>query len=218
MDKVLLQARVRNLAIKMRDLRSDSRLPAVVYGQGNNLVLDLDYEEVRKAYIKAGETTVVELDVDGKKYPVLFKSLQFHPISDKIWHVDFYEVDMKAEITAYVPVHIIGEAPAVKDLQGTLMHQLHEVEVRCLPDRIPHEFEVDVAALVDFNSAIHVSDIVVPEGVELITDPELTIATVTAPRAEEPADDVDPAEAEAAAIAEAAGEEAGGEEGAADSE
>lgn len=208
MDTVLLPAEKRDAGVKCKVQRAERKLPGVVYGHGfDSMALLFDYENVRKAYIKAGETTIVDLDVDGKKIPVLFKDIQFHPVTDKIQHVDFYKVNLKEKITAHVPVVFVGTSIAVKDLGGTLTHQVTEIDVKCLPTEIPHEFEVDISSLVDFHGAIHVGDLVVPDGVEILSDPEATIATVSAPRVEaEPEEELSPEEAEKAAIAEQEGE------------
>lgn len=209
MGNLVLDAQERAFEHKARDLRQESKLPAVVYGHGFEPInLVLDYQAVRKAYLQAGETSLVDIKVGGKKVPVLFKELQFHPVTGKIQHVDFYKVNLKEEVTAMTPVVLQGVAPAVKELAGVLTQSVQEVEVKALPQNIPHELVLDISSLVDFSHALHVSDLVVPEGVEVMTEPEITIVTVSAPREEEP--EVVAAEAaEGAESEDAADEEAG---------
>jgi len=209
---VSLKADKREMSITADMLRVGNKIPAECYGGGkDNVSIQLDYQAFRKAFIKAGENTLIELDVDGSVEPVLVQEIQFNPVTDKITHVDFVFIDMKKEVTTNIPVYTEGVAPAVRDMGGILTLNLTEIEVKCLPADIPHEFVVDVSVLDDFHSAIHVSDLNVPEGVELLNELEQTIATVAPPRAEEE-EELDPEEAEAEAIAELAGEE--GEEGA----
>ncbi|PIQ79681.1 50S ribosomal protein L25 [Candidatus Peregrinibacteria bacterium CG11_big_fil_rev_8_21_14_0_20_41_10] len=204
MVQVALSAQKRDLSIKAKDYRKDRQLPGVVYGHGfESVSVVMPYELVRKAYLKAGETTIVDLEIDGDVVSVLFKELQFHPVTDQIRHVDFYKVNLKEAITAMVPIEFVGEAPAVRGLGGTLTPQMTEIEVKCLPNKIPSYFEVDISVLADFHMAIHISDLVIPNDVELLEDAESTIVTVSAPRAEEEVADegLTPEEIEAAAIA-----------------
>ncbi len=183
MENIVLQAEMRDVAVKNSVLRGQSRVLAVVYGRGiDSMALDLDYESVRKAYINVGETSVVNLELKGKTIPVLFKEVQLHPVSDKILHVDFYAVDLKQEVVTHVPLILVGLAPAVKILGGNLSQHLDEVEVKCLPNSIPKEIEVDVTGIEDFHTTIHVSDLILPEGVVVMNDPEEAVANVVPSR------------------------------------
>ena len=115
MQTVPLTAAARNKDVKAKDLLRENQVPCIMYGNDvENTMLQCVYNEIYKVYATAGASTLVELDVSGKKVPVLFHSLTFDPVSDRITHVDFYAVDMKKEIEAQVPIRFQGEAPAVR--------------------------------------------------------------------------------------------------------
>ncbi len=201
MDTIALEAVVRDTAEKNNHLRSASRLPATYYGKGEpNLNLHMDYQDFRRAFLKGGQNTVFDLKLDGKTLKVLVHEYQMDPVTDMFTHVDFIAVDMNKEVTTYIPLVFVGTAPAVKELGGTLMENRNELEIKCLAKDLIPEIEVDITPLEDFNSVIHIGDVKVPETITVLDDPELTIATVIAPKSQEQID------AEEAAAAEAAGE------------
>ena len=186
MQIVSLKVENRDNSLKAAQVREQGMIPGECYGSGkDNASIQMDYQSFRKAYIQAGDNTIIELDIAGTKHPVLVQHVQFDPILDTIKHVDFKFVDMKVEVVANIPVHLVGEAPAVKNMGGTLVQNLHELEVKCLPSDLPQEFEIDVTVLEDFHSAIHVSDVAISDKVEILNSLEQTIATVSAPRVEE---------------------------------
>lgn len=191
MQIVSLKVENRDNSLKAAQVREQGLIPGECYGSGkDNASIQMEYQSFRKAYIQAGDNTIIELDIAGTKHPVLVHDVQFDPIHDTVTHVDFKFVDMKVEVVANIPVHLVGESPAVKNMGGTLVQNLHELEVKCLPSDLPHEFEVDVTVLEDFHSAIHVSDVAISDKVEILNSLEQTIATVAAPRAEEEPEDV----------------------------
>ena len=193
-------------------LRKAGRLPAVVYGRGiesSNVSVDThDFEQLRK---HTGPNALVDLSVDGKKpQPVLINGLQVHPVNRRPLHLDLFLVRMTEELTVDVPLVPIGDSVAVTQLGGTLLHPTESVKVRALPDHLPQSIEFSVEALADFDTTLHVSDLVVPADVTLLTDGDEIIAKVQAPRVEvEEAPVV--AEGEAAAGGEAEAGAAGGE-------
>lgn len=188
MDKATLKAQSRQMDEKTSHLRSSSLIPAQYYGKGvDNINLKMDYQDFRRLYRTAGENTVIELEIDGKdKKKVLVHRVDYHPVRDEITYVELINVRMDEEVTANVPVVLVGTAPAVKELGGTLIHSLDEVEVRCLPGDLIHEIVLNVEPIVDFHSALHVSDLVVPAKVQIVTPMELTIVSAQAPREDEP--------------------------------
>ncbi len=151
-------------------------------------------QELHRIYKAAGESTIVELDLDGKNIPVLIHSLTLDPVSDRYQHVDFYAVDMSKKLTAHVPVHVTGESPAVKGLSGILVNVHTELTVTCLPKDLPHSFEVDLGKLVEFGDIITVADIKIPAGVELEEEADTVLFTVQEPRKAE--EETKPAEGE----------------------
>ena len=167
-------------------LRADGLVPAVMYGfetEPKNIVLDRN--AFVKVYNQAGESMVVDLELDGAKHPVLIAEIQRDPLTDFITHADFRRVDPKRKIEAEIPLKLVGLAPAVKELGGTLLQTLEEVEVVSLPDALVHEIEVDVSSLFTFDDIIRVKDINVPAGIEIKTDLEQAVASVQPPRSEE---------------------------------
>ena len=202
MDSAVLEAQVREASVKAKVLRRNNLIPAQYYGRGvENMSLQVDYQTFRRLYRTAGEDTVIDLKVEGgENAKVLVHSVDYDPVTDKFTHVEFINVRMDEEVTTHVHVRLEGQAPAVKEMAGVLIQNLDEVEIRCLPGDLIHEVVVNIESLVDFNSAIHVSDITLPEKVAMVTDPALTVATVSAPRAkeEEPTEEASVADVEVA--------------------
>jgi large subunit ribosomal protein L25 len=205
---------------KVAALRRAGKLPAVVYGHGidsDSVTVDAhEFEQLRR---HTGPNALVDLSVDGgKARPVLVHSVQVHPVNRRTLHADLFLVRMTEELTVDVPLVTTGEAPAVTQNGGTLLHPTESVRVRALPDHLPQSIEYSVASLVDFDTAIHVRDLTVPSDVTLLTDGDEIIAKVQPPRVEEEPVVVAEAEAvegEAAEAAEGAAE-AEGEERAAE--
>lgn len=188
MQSVNLKAELRDLKKdNLNDERTAGRIPVVLYGQGKeNINVWVNNIEFEKVFQQAGENTVVELSIaDGSKENVIIYDYQTNPLSGKIRHVDLLRVNMKESIETEIPLVFIGEAPAVKEKGGILVKVLDEVEVRCLPGNMPHEFNVDLSKLIDFEDRITVGDLIAPENVEIIDNPETVIASVTEPRSEE---------------------------------
>lgn len=170
----------------VEDLRKEGLVPAVVYGKGKeNLNLAVNKIEFNKIFSKAGENSLIDLEIEGGMKNVLAKEVQFHAVTDEPIHIDFYEVKMDEEIETEVPLKFVGESGAVKDLEGTLITNKTEVTVKCLPAYIPHEIEIDISVLATFEDSILAKDIKLPAKVELLTEPEETIALVNPPRSEE---------------------------------
>jgi large subunit ribosomal protein L25 len=184
-------------------LRKAGRLPAVVYGHGvesTNLSVDThDFELLRR---RTGPNALVDLSVDGKKAkPVLIHGVQVHPVDRRIVHVDLFLVRMTEEMTVDVPLVPVGVSAAIDVAGGTLIHMTETVRVKALPDHLPQSIEYAIDGLVDFDTAIYVRELTVPDDVTLLTDGDDIVAKVQAPRVEEVAV---PAEAAAEEGAEAA--------------
>ena len=168
-----------------RKLRVAGRIPAIVYGKGRDaqaVVLDPKALETLLHKSGAGLNTLIDLSVAGRTDTVLVKELQRHPVHGSFLHVDFFQVDLAQKITVSVPIDFIGKARGV-EFGGILDHPLRELEVECLPRAIPEFLEVDVSAL-EVGDAIHVSEVRLPEGVEVKTDGALPVASVVLPAAE----------------------------------
>jgi large subunit ribosomal protein L25 len=117
----------------------------------------------------------------------LIKELQINPRTAEPVHVDFFQVNLLEKLTVQVPVVLVGEAPATKFNAGELLHLIHQLEVSCLPDAIPGEIDIDVSGLAEIDDAVRISEVQLPEGVELADalDPEEVIAKIAAPRVQE---------------------------------
>lgn len=145
-----------------------------------------------------GPNTPVYVTVMGSPdtHFAFIREVQRHHLTDKIQHVDFYEVSMTERMEAEVPVRLVGEAPAVRVMQGTLLQVLQAITVECLPLDIPQYVEVDVSGLTDFEKSVTVKDIRLGEKVKLLTPLGEMVARVTPPRVERVEE-----EAEEAAVA-----------------
>jgi large subunit ribosomal protein L25 len=166
---------------KTQDLRDQGVLPVVIYGpKTENISLQINTKEFAKTLKEVGHTGLINLDIAGKKTPVLVRDLQFDPMTNEVIHVDFYAPDMTQTTEVAVPLVFVGEALAVKDLHGELVKNMDEMEIEALPQDIPHEISVDISVLNTFEDRILAGDIKLPTGVKLLTDAEQIVALVTA--------------------------------------
>jgi large subunit ribosomal protein L25 len=193
-----------------RKLRATGRIPAVVYGRGReSQAVSLDPAALSKLLrgSHSGVNTLIDLSLGGRESVVLVRDIQKDPVSGRWVHADLYEVDLTRTIEVQVPLHLIGK-PAGIELGGILDHPLREVTVECLPRAIPDSIDVDVSAL-GVGDSIHVRDLTLPEGTRILSDPDLAVASVVLPKAEEEkVVEAAPAEGAAAAPAEGAAGEA----------
>ncbi len=168
---------------KVKILRRGDKLPAVLYGPEMRTAqaITVDLKEFQKIFLKEGESTLFDLDLEGKKYSVLIHDLQRDPLTSQVIHVDFYAPSLKKQVEVMVPIVLEGKAQAVKDLGGTLVSNITEVKVKALPQNLPHEIRVDVSVLRTFEDYIRVKDLKVSEGVEILRDKEDIVAHVVAP-------------------------------------
>jgi large subunit ribosomal protein L25 len=181
---ITLTAKIRkDTGKKVKKLREKGIVPGVLYGpKVQSCHLEVDQKEFDKVYSKAGESSLISLEVDKKKFLVLIHQVQLEPISSRPIHVDFLQPSLTEEITAHVLLVIDGEAPAVKDLGGTLIKNISEIEVKALPEKLPHEIRVDVTSLKSFEDSIMVKNLILPEGVKILKEPDEIIAFVSSPQ------------------------------------
>jgi large subunit ribosomal protein L25 len=173
MEKHILKAEKRDtLGRKVKHLRSEGFIPANIFGKKvKSLSVKVSLEKFKEVYKEAGETGVVELDLDGKeKRPVLIHNVQVGPLNGNILHIDFLQVDLKEKVTAEVPVELIGESPAEKQGLGTVVTQVNEIEVEALPQDLPEKFEVDLSVLTEVDQSIFIKDIKVDAAKVTILD------------------------------------------------
>jgi large subunit ribosomal protein L25 len=202
METIVLEAKNRDPQLSPKYLRKNRRIPAVYYGHDQkNALLELDYQSFRKVYMKAGSNQVVQLQMAGKKTPVLIHEVQFNPLTDGFDHVDFLHVNMNEEVTAMIPIEVNGVSPAVKDHGGILTTLKHEVEVTCLPGDLPHSIPVDISGLAELHTSIYLKDLIIPKNVKLNGDLEEPVLSVVPPKIEEEAPVAEAPAAEGAAPA-----------------
>jgi large subunit ribosomal protein L25 len=186
-----------------RRLRAAGRIPAVVYGRGaESKAISVDPGALLKLLHDsgAGMNTLIDLSVDGTTQTVLVKELQRDPVRGRPLHTDFYLVELDKTVEVSVPIHLVGRAAGV-ELGGIVDHPLRELELECLPRAIPEGVEVDVSAL-EIGQSIHVRDLELPQGVSVLTDENLAVASVIAPTVVEeevPEEEVEAEEAAAEA-------------------
>jgi large subunit ribosomal protein L25 len=165
---------------------SPDSLPGVLYGKGvANKNLQMKRVEFDKAFGQAGESNLIDLEVDKETVKVLVKETQRDVMKNFYTHVDFYQVNMKEKITTEIPLHFIGEAKAVKELGGALIKDMSSVEVECLPTDLVDHIDVDISVLNTFADSIHVSDLHLPKGMTLLHHTNEVVAAVKEPKVEE---------------------------------
>ncbi len=186
---------------RVKRLRAAGEIPLVIYGRSKAArSIQTPAKTFRSIYDDAGKTTLVDLAIDdAAPIKVLIHDVELDPLTGTPLHADLYQVDMKQKITAEIPLVVDGEAPAVRELDGTLLVNQDYVEVEALPQDLPKEIHVDVSALATFDDAITAGSLALPAGVTLVTDAAVDLIFVQPPREEE-VEETTAAEAEKAAI------------------
>lgn len=202
MEKVVLKAEKRDVTGKqVGAMRRTGKLPAVIYGRHvEPIAIMLEAHRAELVLAKLSSSSLVTIDLGGTEYPALVREKQRNYIKGVLTHIDFLAVDLKEKIRASARVHLFGVSAAVKDFNGVLVHGLELIEVECLPTDLPERIDVDIAALQQIGDGIHVSDIVLPDTIRILTDSDEMIVVATAPKVEEVV--------EAAVVAPVAGAEA----------
>ena len=163
---------------KVKQLRRDGILPANVYGKDfKSVSVQVPLKDFEKVYKDAGETGVVDLDLEGKAIPVLIHNVDTDYLSN-VLHAEFYKVNLSEKVKTMVPVLVTGEPKAVADNTGLLMNITTEVEVEALPTDLPENLEINVEGLANVGDQITVGDVKAPEGVTIITDPGQVIVKI----------------------------------------
>lgn len=192
MAELQLNAKIRKiLGKKVKTLRKKGILPACLYGyKVEPLSLEIDKRDFEKVYKQAGESTIIELKIEGgasetRPKPVLIHDLTKDPVTDEFLHVDFYQVKLDKPIVAEVPLVFEGEAPAVKEKEGILVKNITSVEVESLPLDLPHDIKVDLSGLKTFEDKILIKDLAISEKVKIKAPEEEVVVLVMPPRAKE---------------------------------
>lgn len=162
-------------------VRQSGRIPAVMYGpEIKPVVLAVDAKSFVKLYNEAGESTLIDFTIEGSDATskVLIQDVQHDPVRQVITHVDFRQINMSEEMDVTIELTFVGAAPAVKELGGTLMTTLQEVNVRCLPSDLVSDIEVDLSVLKTIDDVISIGDLKLPKGITVTDNPETMIAKV----------------------------------------
>ncbi len=176
---ITLKATARDAGKNLTNIRAEGQIPAVVYGAGQtNTAISVAMNDFVKAYKEAGESGTLNLELPTGKATVLIHDLTLDPVKNTPLHVDFLAIDVTKPIEVAVALEFVGVSPAVKGSLGTLIKQLHEVEIRGLSKDIPHNIEVDISVLDVVDSHILVSDLKVPAGVEILANPTDVVASI----------------------------------------
>ncbi|MBA4542446.1 MULTISPECIES: 50S ribosomal protein L25 [Thermoactinomyces] len=161
-------------------LRREGRIPAVLYGKDfSPELIHVAESEVRKL----GARGFADLRLEGKAYRVMVRDIQRDPVKDRLLHIDFFKVEKNRPIDAEVPLVLTGEAPGAK-AGGIVEQHLRTVEVRTLPDRLPQELTLDISGL-EMGDSLSLNHLHLPEGVELLADPEAVVVSIVPPQAGE---------------------------------
>jgi large subunit ribosomal protein L25 len=199
------------LGKKVKALRREGFTPANIFGHHvESKAVQVPTEVLANTLKTLKRNEIVYLRLDGEEArPAFVKHLQHNPVTDVILHVDFLQISLKEKVRLEVPLHFVGLAPAIDRHGGVLVTALDHISVEALPTEVPSFIEVDVSGLEEIDQSLHVSDLKVPEGATVLSDPELVIVKAAAPAieraaaAEEAAEEAEKAEAAAAAAAEA---------------
>lgn len=185
MEAVPLSARKRTQTgrNRLKRLRTEGRIPGVLYGKGmENEVIDISEKEfVHLVHQSVSENVLVDLSVQGKDYLALIQEVEHHPLSGRVLHVDLHKVLPDERVTVSVPVETRGEAVGVKTTGGTLEHVLFRARVRALPRDLPEVITVDVTEM-KAGDILHLGEMPLPEGVEVLGDAGVPVITIAEPR------------------------------------
>jgi len=191
MKSVPLNASPRSLGRRAgaKKLRSSGQIPAIIYGRERKAQnLEVDAEEMENLIKHSvSENLLVDLAVKEDARPrrlALVQEVQHHPLSGNVLHVDFHEVSENEKVVVMVPVETVGEAAGVKNSGGVLEHVLFKLKLRALPKDLPEQLIIDVTQL-ELGRAIHLGEVKVPAGVEVLGDKNIPVVAVALPRTEE---------------------------------
>ncbi len=180
---ITLKVTKRDLAIKPKALRAEGLVPAVFYGKKEpSTAISIAKPEFLKVWKEAGESSVVILSGDGIEVESLITDVTRHPVSGVPQHVDFYVFEKGKKIKIKIPLEFTGTAAAIKDLGGSLIKVLHEIEIEALPKDLPRSIVIDISPLKEFSSVIKANTIVLPKGVALVAHADEVVASIAEPR------------------------------------
>ena len=172
---------------KVRQLRRQGVVPVHLYGADIEPVnLQVDDRTLNRVLLQVGANVPLSLEFEGQdmEHICFVREVQRNPVTEEVIHVDFLRVDVTKTISAEVPLTMVGAAPAVSQMAGTLLQNIQSLSIEALPMDMPAEISIDVSILIDFDVSIVVGDVDVPGNVTVLNDPEEAIARVVPPRLE----------------------------------
>ena len=187
MNPIILNTEKREIyGKKLRSLRKKGILPIHVYGPGmESIALQSETNNVLKVLQAAGRTNPVKIVDSDMEHTTLVRNVDQHPATGELQHVDFMRVDENKAIEVEVPVVLIGEAPGTRGGAGTVTQAIYSLSVLSKPFTVPSEIQADLSVLVDLETNIKRGDLVLPDGVELVGDPDIPVAWIQPPRVQE---------------------------------
>lgn len=187
MNPIILNTEKREIyGKKLRSLRKKGILPIHVYGPGmESIALQSETNNVLKVLQAAGRTNPVKIIDSDMEHTTLVRNVDQHPATGELQHVDFMRVDENKAIEVEVPVVLIGEAPGTRGGAGTVTQAIYSLSVLSKPFTVPSEIQADLSVLVDLETNIKRGDLVLPDGVELVGDPNIPVAWIQPPRVQE---------------------------------
>jgi len=187
MDEIQLQAKKRTIIGKqVKVLRREGLIPGIVYGgEGDPIPVELDALDTSRILTQTSASSLIALKVGRKSHTVLLRDIQYDVIRREPIHVDFLEVAMDETIRTTVPIEFVGEAPGVKELGGVLVTGLNELEIEALPADLPDRISVDLEILDEIDTSISVRDLLIGQGVEVLTNSNEVIAHIVYQEIEE---------------------------------
>ncbi len=185
MNETILQVQVRNTEERVKDIRAEGLIPAVVYGFDlEPTAIQFDYQTFRKAFRITGKSTVMTLELNGKKLTTLVHDVQYNPLTDEFDHVDFLALDDNAPVTTTIRIRYEGLSPAEKNLQSVISKPYTAIEVSCLPTLLKKDIVIDLGVLKNFFDKVTVADLEISseEGIKVLTSPDTVLAQANTPK------------------------------------
>lgn len=183
MEKYLLEAQKRDIiGKKVKALRREGKLPAIIYGSNiEPMPITLDTKQVRQTLKMVGANTLITIKIDKEEHLVLVRDIQREVIMRDLLHLDFQEVSLEERITTFVPIMVVGEAPAVKEYNALLVLSMDELQIEAKAKDLPDTISVDVTGIIEIGDSLLVKDLIFSGDVTVLDDPNLTVVVAAAP-------------------------------------
>ena len=167
----------------LKKYRKDGKIPGIYYSHDSKESINFLISQSEINLALKSDANIFAINVGGENKNVLFKSVQYHPVTEQMIHIDLYGVDMKKAVTVKVPLEIIGDAIGIKEEGGILNQVSQDVEIKCLPMDIPNVIEVDISTL-SIGDTILANELAIDKNLELVSAEDMLIASVTLPMKE----------------------------------